>query len=83
MNWLIDASMGCRDGLFCFCPFVGDIAGKFTTYDGLMRLSDSVPPGVNGLVVWHPEGQEECNAFVNEHRARLLAMMQGHELGLT
>lgn len=79
MSWndcVIDASMGCKDGLFTFCPIEGDLAGKFTVVTGMNYLS-TAPPGTMKLVgIVHPDGQEAVDRFCREHEPELMSLKE-------
>ena len=65
-NWVLDATMGCRDGTFCFCPVEGDVAGDdWQLVTGMNFISDC-PPGKVVAVV-HEDGQEAVDEFCEEY----------------
>ena len=63
-QYILDATMGCQGGLFCFCPIEGDIHGDYSIVFGMNMLS-SEPPGKLVAII-HAEGQEAVEAFCRE-----------------
>lgn len=79
MNWtsyVIDASMGARDGLFCFCPIEGDVDGDFTVVTGMNYLSTQPPKGSKLIAIIHPDGQDAVNEFCEENKGALDRLSQ-------
>jgi len=79
-RWVIDATMGCHDGLFTFCPIEGDIEGEYTVITGLNVVSSAPPKWGKVVAIVHADGQEAVESFCEENarylealRARLLA----------
>jgi hypothetical protein len=71
---VIDASMGCSDGMFCFCPIEGDIAGEFAIVTGMNYISKA-PHGTMKLVgIVHPDGNEAVERFCHERKPELEAL---------
>lgn len=75
--WVVDASMGVRDGMFCLCPAELDGDGFITsiTY-GLTYLTDTAPAHARLVAVVHEGGNEAVEAFCEEH-ADALARLRG------
>ena len=69
-QWVLDATIGCRDGLFCFCPIEGDISGDYNIIVGMNVISDK-PPGRLVAIV-HADGQEAVEAFCEKYAEELL-----------
>lgn len=65
---VLDASMGIRDGLFCFCPIEGDITGDFTVITGLNYLSSRIPETYKLVAIIHEDGQEAVERFIEENK---------------
>lgn len=61
-QWVLDATMGVRDGMGVFCPIEGDFPDDFTVITGLNYIGLKPPHGVLVAVV-HDEGQEAVEAF--------------------
>lgn len=77
---VIDASMGCRDGLFTFCPIEGDLAGEFTVVTG-MNYIGKAPHGTMKLVgIVHPDGQDAVDKFCREYEPELTTLKEFLEL---
>lgn len=75
MTWVLDASMGIRDGLACFCPIEGDFPdGEYSIVVGMNFISDRPPRGERCVAVVHEDGNEAAARFVEENRAFLDAM---------
>ena len=68
---VIDATMGCRDGMFCFCPIEGDISGDFSLVTGMTVLSESPPDSMKLVGIVHEGGQAAVDEFCEQHRAEL------------
>lgn len=68
-QWVLDATMGCRDGLFCFCPVEGDISGDHSIVFGMNFISDK-PPGKLVAII-HADGQEAVEAFCEKYAEEL------------
>lgn len=75
MSWeecVLDATMGYRGGLFCFCPIQGDIGtGDFTVVTGMMFLSDMPHPSMKLVAIYHSDGQDEVEAFCEKYAKEL------------
>lgn len=70
--YVIDARGGRSDGLFIFNPVELNEAGEIiAVVSGLNFLSTEPPDGAFFGGVTHPDGQEACEAFVEEHRAAI------------
>ena len=70
-KWVIDATMGCPDGLFCFCPIEGDLDGEFTVVTGMNYRSNEPPPKVELVGIVHADGQEMADRFCKERKVEL------------
>ena len=71
---VIDASMGCINGMFCFCPIEGNITGEFTLITGMNYLGKA-PHGSMKLVgIVHPDGNKAVERFCREHEPELEAL---------
>ena len=72
-HYVIDATMGYRDGLFCFCPVELDQDGEIVSVmTGLNYLSGEPPERWGKLVaIIHSDGQEAVEAFCEAHKAAL------------
>jgi hypothetical protein len=73
---VIDASMGCKDGVFCFCPIEGDITGEFTIVTGMNYISKA-PHGSMRLVgIVHPDGNEAVERFCQHYEPELESLKE-------
>lgn len=83
--WALDASMGVRDGAFCFCPVELDADGNIeNVVTGLTVLSDQPPRGGKMIAVVHADGQIAVEEFCAEHKAeidRLFLARTPNEIG--
>lgn len=70
-QYVIDASMGCKDGLFTFCPIQGDINSDFIVVTGLNYISTTPPTDGKLVAIVHPDGQEAVEAFCEEFKEEL------------
>lgn len=70
-NYVLDATMGYKGGLFCFCPIEGDIVGDFTVVTGMMFLSDMPPRHGKLVAIYHSDGQEAVEAFCEQYSTEL------------
>jgi hypothetical protein len=71
-QWIVDATMGVRGGLFCMCPVETDGDGQITAViTGMNMLSPSPPPHGKLIAVVHEDGQEAVEAFCAEHHDAL------------
>jgi len=66
-EYVLDATMGCRDGNFCFCPVEGDIHSEFSTVTGMNFIGK--PPGK--LVAIIHESQEAVEKFCEDFAEEL------------
>lgn len=66
-NYVIDATMGCRNGMFVFCPIEGDLEGDYEIVTGLNILSDEPPIGGEVVAIVHEDGQEAVEEFCDEY----------------
>ena len=70
--WALDASMGVRDGAFCFCPVELDADGNIeNVVTGLTVVSDQPPRGGQMIAVVHQDGQRAVEDFCAEHKAEI------------
>lgn len=74
---VLDASMGCRDGLFSFCEVRGDLDGEFEVMTGLTYVGARVPDGLRLVAIVHPGGQDAAEAFCIEHAEAIAALDAG------
>ncbi len=65
---MIDAAMGARDGVFCFCPITGDIDGEFSVVTGFNYLGELPPEYMSFVAVIHEDGSDAMERFYTEHR---------------
>lgn len=73
-NFVIDASMDCRGGLFTFCPIEGDLdSGDYVIITG-MNFLGSMPQGGNLVAIVHPDGQVAVERFCDENKEALDAL---------
>lgn len=68
---VIDAEMGCRDGLFCFCPIDGDINGYFSVVTGTNFLGSAPPENMKLVAIVHPDGQKAVEEFCQKYEREL------------
>lgn len=71
-DYVVDASMGCNDGLFCVCPVRLDENDEIESIIvGFNILTDKQGlPNYNIIGVVHEDGDEAAEEFVNEHGLR-------------
>ena len=74
-SYVIDASMGCRNGLFCFCPVQMDDEGNATSIITGMNILGSPPKGSDVIGVYHPEGDKAAKSFVDEFYDEIKAVI--------
>ena len=73
--YVLDASMGLRDGLACFCPVELDADGNIASVIvGMNYLSDAPPAGGKLIAIVHDEGQDAVEAFCSANSAFLDAL---------
>jgi len=77
-KFVIDASMGYRDGLFAFCPIEVNDDGEFDVITGLTYLSSNVPDGAILYGIVHPDGQEAVESFCKEFEGVIANLKSGH-----
>jgi hypothetical protein len=65
---VIDASMGIRAGMLCFCPVERNEAGEIVSVITGANYLGSPPPGSRVIAVIHEDGQEAVEAFCEEYR---------------
>ena len=75
-DYVLDATMGCKDGLFCFCPIEGDINGDFTVITGLNLISSSMPERGKVVAIVHADGQNAVEKFCAEYAPELEALQK-------
>lgn len=73
-KYVIDATMGVRDGMFAFCPIEGDMSGDFTVVTGYTFMGDDPPEGAVVVAVVHEDGQEAVERFFEENADELEAL---------
>lgn len=77
MTWnqcVIDASMGCRDGAFTFCPVEGDIDGEHSIITGMNYVGKLPPDGQRLVAIIHPDGDEAAESFCEKFQRELGAL---------
>ena len=77
-QYILDATTGCQNGLFCFCPVEGDVNGDYSIVFGMNILSDK-PPGKLVAII-HAEGQEAVEAFCKEYAEELNSLRGEKEI---
>lgn len=75
-KYVIDASMGQRDGFFCFCPVETDENGNITSIVMGMNCLGFVPEGASVIGVVHPDGNDAADAFCQEFDAEIRAAVR-------
>ena len=73
-QWVIDATMGCKDGLFTFCPIEGDIDSEYSVVIGMNYVSDTPPKWGKVVAIVHADGQEAVEIFCEENAVHLEAL---------
>lgn len=73
-RWVIDATMGCMDGLFTFCPIEGDIDSEYSVVTGMNYVSDVPPKWGKVVAIVHTDGQEAVEKFCEENAIKLEAL---------
>lgn len=72
---VIDASMGFRNGLFCFCPIEGSILSPdMQIVTGMNMLADKPPRNWKLVGIVHEDGNDAVTAFVEKHKAAIDAL---------
>lgn len=71
---VIDATMGCRDGLFTFCPIEGDVDGDFSVITGMNYISPVTPDGMKCVAIVHADGQDATEEFCKTYAKELEAI---------
>ena len=81
-HWVLDASAGCTDGLFCFCPIEGDVySDGWQLITGMNFLSEGPPNGVELVAIIHEGGQEAVETFCQKYAKDLEALRRRiHEI---
>jgi hypothetical protein len=76
-EWIIDATMGVRDGMFCLVPVRRGPDGEIEEIVTGMNFLSCFPPNDGRVVgVFHEDGQEAANHFVEENREALTPFMR-------
>lgn len=68
---ILDATMGDRDEMFCFCPVEGDLDGGFSIVTGMNYISDKPPESYKFIAIVHEDGQDAAEAFMKKHKATI------------
>ena len=76
--YVIDATMGARDGLLCFCPVELGEDGSIVSIITGMNFLGSMPVGGRLIAIVHEDGQDAVEAFCERH-ADLLANVHNGE----
>ena len=74
MTWtecVIDATMGARDGMFCFCPVERDEHGQITSVISGLNFLGAPPTDMRFIGVIHEDGQAAVEEFCAEHETAL------------
>jgi hypothetical protein len=66
---VIDASMGVRAGMLCFCPVERGPTGEIENIVTGATFLGSPPAGARVVAVVHEGGQDAVEAFCAEHKA--------------
>jgi hypothetical protein len=66
---VIDATMGARDGMLCFCPVELDENDEITAIVTGMNFVGSPPGDCKVIGVVHEGGQAAVDEFYEEHKA--------------
>jgi len=66
---VIDATMGVRGGMLCFCPVERNEDGEITSVIVGANFLGSPPPGARVVGVVHEAGQDAVEEFCREHEA--------------
>lgn len=75
-KWVIDATMGIHDGMFCFCPIEFGANGEVSAIVTGMNFIGGEPPRGKCIGVIHEDGQDAVDAFCAEHRAEVDAFFE-------
>lgn len=70
-EYVIDATMGCRDGLFCLCPIEGNINADFAVIIGLNLLLRKKPEQMQVVAIVHSDGQGAVEEFFQKYQLEL------------
>ena len=73
-TWVIDASMGYRDGMFTFCPIEGDLMGEHSIVIGMNVISDTLPTDRDVVAIVHEDGQKAVEEFCCQYESELDAL---------
>ena len=68
-EYVLDATMGCNGGNFCFCPIEGDIYGEFSVITGMNFIGVRSPGKLVAIV--HEEGQAAVEKFCEDFAEEL------------
>ncbi len=77
-TYVIDATMGARGGLLCFCPVKLGEDGSIVSIITGMNFLGSMPVGGKLVAIVHEGGQDAVEAFCERH-ADLLTNVQNGE----
>jgi hypothetical protein len=69
-NYVIDATMGVRNGMFCFCPVELNNKGEITRVITGLTYLGTVPKGKIVAIV-HEDGQGAVEAFCSQFEDEL------------
>jgi len=73
---VIDASMGVRGGMLCFCPVERNSDGEITSVIVGANFLGAPPVGSKVVAVVHEGGQEAVEEFCREHRELIAEFIQ-------
>jgi hypothetical protein len=71
---VLDATMGNKDGLFTFCPIVGDIDGDFQVVTGMNFIGAVPPKDLKMVAIVHEDGQTAVEEFCEENKDAIAQM---------
>lgn len=74
-KYVIDATMGARGDMFCFCPVELDEDGEIVSIvTGLNYISQKPPRDGKLIAIVHEDGQDAVEAFCEQHADLLAAI---------
>lgn len=74
-NFVLDATMGLRGGMGCFCPVEMNDAGEITAIiTGMNYISACPPNGGKLIAIVHEDGQDAVEHFCEVHAEFIAAM---------
>ena len=73
-KYVIDAGMGCSDGILCVCPVELDADGQISGIITGANLLGFVPDGGEIIGVIHPDGQDAVEDFCAEFADEIAAL---------